>query len=191
MTVAGVTAVQSRVTEIQSLVAALEGRVPVGEAERAGEGSSFATALADAKFSLGSIRAPSAAGTSPDAAQVIDIAQQYLGVPYVYGGTDPNVGLDCSGFVQLVFRQVGIELPRVTYDQVNAGRPVASLADARPGDLIFAVGDRGQRVNGHVGIYLGDGKWIVAPKTGDVVKIADVPTNVTAIRRVLPDGASS
>lgn len=187
MTVDSVMAVQTRVAQIQSLVAALEGRTPVAGTSDTGDDASFATALADARFSLGGT---TTVGSSPDATRVIDIAEKYLGVPYVYGGTDPNVGLDCSGFVQLVFRQVGIELPRVTYDQVHSGTPVASLADARPGDLVFSVGDRGQRVNGHVGIYLGDGKWIVAPKTGDVVKIDDVPSNVTAIRRVLPEGAS-
>ena len=57
-------------------------------------------------------------------------------MPYLWGGTDPAKGLDCSGFVQRSFRDIGVELPRVSADQARAGRPVASLAEARPGDLV-------------------------------------------------------
>lgn len=127
-----------------------------------------------------------ATGTStPRGADVIAAGEKYLGVPYVYGGTDPTKGLDCSGFVQRAYRDVGVELPRVTYDQVKVGTPVAR-EDLAPGDLVFSVGDKGMRVNGHVGIYVGNDKYLVAPKTGDVVKLADLPDRITAIRRVLP-----
>ena len=60
-------------------------------------------------------------------------ARRYLGIPYVWGGTDPAKGLDCSGLVQLVFRDLGYSLPRGAADQAKQGTPVARLADARPG----------------------------------------------------------
>ncbi|MEX2254425.1 MAG: C40 family peptidase [Acidimicrobiia bacterium] len=177
--VSDVMSTQTRIAELQSMLATIEGKTPVATAS--GTAAAGSTGFDDVLAGVG--------GGSEQ--QVVATAKEYLGVPYVYGGTDPAVGLDCSGFVQLVYRRMGVELPRVTYDQVRSGQPVSSLAEARPGDLIFSVGDRGQRVNGHVGIYLGNGKWIVAPRTGDVVKIADVPREITAIRRVLPGATSS
>ena len=106
-------------------------------------------------------------------------AMEYQGIPYLWGGTDPNVGLDCSGFVQHVYRQLGIELPRVSRDQAKAGVEVPSLAEARPGDLIAF----GTPVD-HIAIYVGDGKIIHAPRTGEVVKITDIHRTPTAIRRL-------
>ena len=127
-------------------------------------------------------RGTAAAGGMEQA--VVAAAQQYLGVPYRWGGTDPATGLDCSGFVQRVFRDVGVELPRVSRDQARAGRPVASIEDARPGDLIAF----GSPVD-HIGIYVGGGEMLVAPRTGDVVKRQEVYRTPTAIRRVLPEAA--
>lgn len=124
------------------------------------------------------------AGTAESA--VIAAAEQYLGVPYRWGGTDPDSGLDCSGFVQRVYDDVGIELPRVSRDQATAGRPVASLEEARPGDLVAF----GSPVD-HIGIYIGDGQMLVAPRSGDVVKRQDIYRTPTAIRRVLPDAPGS
>ena len=109
---------------------------------------------------------------------VVEQSMQYLGVPYLWGGTDPDIGLDCSGFVQLVHRDLGIELPRVSRDQAKGGRPVASLAEARPGDVLAF----GEPVN-HVAIYLGDGQMIHAPRRGDVVKVEPIDRPITAIRR--------
>ena len=109
---------------------------------------------------------------------VVEQSMQYLGVPYLWGGTDPGVGLDCSGFVQLVHRELGIELPRVSRDQARGGQPVASLAEARPGDVLAF----GEPVN-HVAIYLGDGQMVHAPRRGDVVKAEPIDRPITAIRR--------
>lgn len=118
------------------------------------------------------------------AAQAIAFARQALGTPYRYGGTDPQNGIDCSGLIQWAYKQVGIDLPRVTYDQVNAGVAV-DPTQMQPGDLVFSQGDIGMRHFGHVGIYIGNGQIIVAPHTGDVVKIAPLPSHVEAVRRVV------
>lgn len=135
--------------------------------------------------------APSAATAAPGTAsgssgpatgeQIVALAERHLGVPYRWGGTDPAHGLDCSGLVQVVFRDAGIELPRVSRDQARVGTPVASLADARPGDLVAF----GSPVD-HIGIYAGNGEMVVAPQTGDVVKVQKIGSRVpTAIRRVV------
>jgi cell wall-associated NlpC family hydrolase len=191
---AGFSAVMARIAEIQRGFAPVSS--PASPASSA-SGSDFASVLAGvqggqatagASAATGALTASVMPGGSARQQQVVDVAKQYLGVPYVYGGTDPSHGLDCSGFVQLVYRRLGIELPRVTYDQVKVGQPV-DRADLQPGDLVFKVGD-GNRVNGHVGIYIGGGQWINAPHTGDVVKIAPLPTNITAIRRIIPNGGS-
>lgn len=114
-------------------------------------------------------------------------ADRYLGIPYVYGGTNPQKGLDCSGFVQRVFADMGIALPRVTYDQVKVGVGIADKDQLQAGDLIFFNGDTGNRPNGHVGIYLGNDMMIDAPHTGATVGHRKVNwNNVTAMRRVNP-----
>ena len=170
----GAAAVQTRIAEIRSKFSA-----PPATARA--DGAAFAGALA---------KAGGPSNTSATAQNVIDIAKQWIGTPYVYGGNEPGKGLDCSGLVQQAFKRIGIDLPRVTYDQVKEGTEVKGIENAKPGDLIFTVGDIGRRVNGHVGIYLGDGKWIEAPYTGANVRITDVPKNITAIRRVIPEAAA-
>lgn len=97
------------------------------------------------------------------AAQVIAFARAQIGKPYVWGATGPD-SYDCSGLTQAAYRSAGVTLPRVTTDQVNAGTTV-SLADAQPGDLIFFYSDVS-----HVGIYIGDGMMIHAPKPGAYVR---------------------
>ncbi|WP_338315553.1 C40 family peptidase, partial [Streptomyces bohaiensis] len=101
---------------------------------------------------------------SAKAATVLAFAERELGKPYVWGGTGPS-GWDCSGLTQAAWRAAGVELPRVTYDQVNVGTRV-SQSELLPGDLIFFY----PGVT-HVGIYVGDGQMIHAPRPGDVVKV--------------------
>ncbi|WP_251550250.1 NlpC/P60 family protein [Neobacillus muris] len=118
---------------------------------------------------------------SPEAAsQLIAYAKQFLGVPYVWGGSTPS-GFDCSGFTSYVFRNaVGISLPRVSSSQQNFGTRIP-LSQVQPGDLVF----RGSPAY-HVGIYIGGGQYIHAPQTGDVVKIAAFnPSNFSSASRVL------
>jgi peptidoglycan DL-endopeptidase CwlO len=166
----GFAAVQGRISEIESRF---------GIANRVSFGSVLASHLGGVRSASSfSGEAPNRlpAGLSP----AIDLAQQHLGVPYVWGGESPS-GFDCSGLIQYVYRQLGVSLPRVAADQARAGQPVAGLADAVPGDLV-AFNDPVD----HIGIYAGNGLMVVAPKTGDVVKVQAIYKEPTAIRRVLP-----
>lgn len=108
---------------------------------------------------------------------VTEYAKNYLGVPYVYGGTSPS-GFDCSGFVQYVYSHFGINLPRVTYSQVNCGE-VVRTEDLQVGDLLFFRGA------GHVGIYVGEGMYIHAPQTGRNISIDPIKRSIYAARRVI------
>jgi len=111
--------------------------------------------------------------------KLIAVAKQYLGVPYVWGGTTPS-GFDCSGFTSYVYRAVGISLPRVSRAQQNVGTRI-SPSQVQPGDLVF-MGNPAY----HVGIYIGGGKYIHAPHTGDVVKISSYnPSSFSSAARVL------
>ena len=127
-----------------------------------------------------------AGGGGVTGAQVVTDAENYLGVPYVYGGTDPKTGLDCSALVQRTYADLGVTLPRTSQEQATVGMPVASLAQAEPGDLV-CFGTPAT----HIGIYVGDGKMIVAPHTGTNVQIQDITSTPSTIRRVLSDPTSS
>lgn len=119
---------------------------------------------------------------------ILNIAKKYAGVPYRWGGTNPATGLDCSGFTQLVFRQAGISLPRVSRDQFAwasaHGRAVNGVSQARPGDLVFYSSNGSPSGIHHVGIYAGNGKYWNAPRSGQVVSLRSVGSP-TYIRRVL------
>jgi peptidoglycan DL-endopeptidase CwlO len=97
---------------------------------------------------------------------VVGLAMQYLGIPYVYGGSTP-AGFDCSGFVMYVYAQVGVSLPHNAAAQYGYGTPV-DISQLQPGDLVFFNG------LGHNGIYIGGGQFIHSPHTGDVVKISSL-----------------
>jgi hypothetical protein len=172
--------VQARISEIQSRFVSAPPRASSGGWTRAASAAGLTGAAATSSSG-------SSGGTASESAVVAE-AQKYLGVPYLWGGTDPAKGLDCSGFTQLVFGNLGIDLPRVSSQQATAGRPVASLAEARPGDLVFFDYSKDRPGIDHVGIYLGDGKMIDSPKPGDKVDIRNVG-KPTLIRRVLPDAA--
>ncbi|HEV7872492.1 MAG TPA: transglycosylase SLT domain-containing protein, partial [Modestobacter sp.] len=123
-------------------------------------------------------------------AEVVGAATRYLGVPYAWGGTDPSTGLDCSGLTQRVYADLGISIPRTSSQQATAGRPVASLDEAKPGDLVFYDYSSGRAGIDHVGIYIGGGKMIAAPQEGEAVKVQSVG-NPTLIRRILPDDTAT
>lgn len=153
--------------------------------------TAFADALAQAQSLTGATGATEATGTGGAAEdQIVANAKKYLGIPYLWGGTDPAKGLDCSGFTQRAYKDMGIAIPRVSADQARGGRQVASVADARPGDLVFYDNSSSRAGIDHVAMYIGDGKIIQAPRTGDVVKISDVGSPI-AIRRYLPETTSA
>jgi cell wall-associated NlpC family hydrolase len=194
MTVSDVT---SRIAQIQSQLALLAPRQTGAPAFTlpATTGTTGATGSTGTLGDTGTIGDPGttyptdplAGGTGgPTATDVVDEARKYLGVPYLWGGTDPRRGLDCSGLVQLVYGNLGVDLPRVSYEQAKAGRPVANLAAAQPGDLLAF----GSPVH-HIAIYIGNGKMIEAPRPGLDVRVSSVYETPTAIRRVLPEGVSA
>ena len=116
-------------------------------------------------------------------ARVVAIAMQYLGIPYVWGGASPSQGFDCSGLTMYVFAQIGVSLPHFAAAQYRMGVPV-SRDQLQPGDLVFFRG------LGHMGMYIGGGNFIHAPRTGDVVKISSLSesyyvANWVGARRVL------
>jgi soluble lytic murein transglycosylase-like protein len=169
----GVHGVLSRMAELQDQL----GLNPAPAAATGGaSGAKFASALAGATgATTGGI-----ASTGPTGGDIVEAAKKYLGTPYVFGGDDPAKGLDCSALVQRAYRDLGVDLPRNSWQQAKAGRPVASLSDAKPGDILAF-----NSPVDHVAIYLGDNKMIAAPKPGDRVKIQSVYETPSAIRRVI------
>ena len=106
--------------------------------------------------------------------QIAAKAKQYLGVPYKWGGTSPS-GFDCSGFVYYVYRSMGINISRTITTMYKQGTPV-SKSDLQPGDIVIFQNTYKSGLS-HVGIYVGDGKFIHAPSSGKVVSYADLYSN--------------
>ena len=108
---------------------------------------------------------------------IVDYACQFIGNPYVWGGTSLTDGADCSGFVQSVFAHFGISLPRTTYDQINAGVEV-SYDQVMPGDLIC--------YDGHIGIYIGNGQIVNAQNPEQGIGISPATyTTILSVRRIV------
>jgi cell wall-associated NlpC family hydrolase len=100
----------------------------------------------------------------PFGKRVVGYAKRFVGTRYVYGGSTPHSGFDCSGFVRYVYEHFGVSLPHSSYAQFSVGRHIGRRS-LRPGDLVFFDG------LGHVGMYVGNGRFIHAPHTGTRVRV--------------------
>jgi cell wall-associated NlpC family hydrolase/soluble lytic murein transglycosylase-like protein len=194
--VGGLSRVRSRIDQLETMInGTTSSPSPTSATSAAGmlggtENPAFASALLQALSGTQATAGTAGTGTrsakTPVSADVgkraVDLAKTYTGVPYLWGGTNPKKGLDCSGLVQLVYRKLGIDLPRVSQQQEHSGEAVASLSQAQPGDLVFF----GSPAT-HVGIYVGDGKMIDAPRSGQTVGVHKLWRTPSAIRRVVPE----
>ena len=171
----------TRVTQIQATLTQLAGRFPAATSATAAAFSGTLEAVAAASPTA-SAQTGSTTG-SVAGSELVDTAQKYLGVPYVFGGKDES-GMDCSGLVQRVLKDLGIDAPRTVKDQQKLGTEVASLAEAKPGDLIVT------RNSDHIVIYAGNDQIIHAPYAGRAVSLQDnylKDADILTIRRVVPD----
>ena len=139
------------------------------------------TAIRGLQLALQPVSLPPGFASQPPAAigaYVVTIAERYLGVRYLWGGNNPDDGFDCSGFVQYVYAQIGVKLPHYAATQYATTQRIDG-SELEPGDLVFFE----PRADGpgHVGIYVGDGIFIEAPHTGDVVKFESIADEAALI----------
>jgi cell wall-associated NlpC family hydrolase len=171
--------VESQLAERRRLLSSIKSQIAeIQAAERARELQAAATArarLASRENTVSDETVVGAAATTAEGVSVappsqyggvVGVAMQYLGVPYVWGGSAPS-GFDCSGFVMYVYSQVGVSLPHNAAAQFGSGVAI-SRDQLEPGDLVFFNG------LGHVGLYIGGGQFVHAPHTGDVVKVSSL-----------------
>jgi cell wall-associated NlpC family hydrolase len=134
---------------------------------------------------------------SASAARILNTADDYLGVPYKWGGTSPETGFDCSGYVRFVFARQGVQLPRTSREQAGAGQGVtARVSQLRQGDIMLFAETR--KPISHVAIYAGDGRIIHSSSSGGGVRFDDLGTkrgqwfvqHMVAARRLTSDGRS-
>ncbi|WP_380176282.1 NlpC/P60 family protein [Kineococcus sp. DHX-1] len=185
----GIAEIQSRIADIEARIAQFTGTTGQTLATTLSTSTSAASGeFANVLSSTGSgvagavsrgtrVLNDAALGGGSTGQRLLDVASQFKGVPYKWGGTTPS-GFDCSGLIQYAGKQIGLNLPRTAAQQATVGTEVPSLDQARPGDLVVLE-------NGHhIGIYVGNGQMLHAPKTGDVVKISKVWETPMTIRRL-------
>lgn len=172
-----------RAMQISRLLLALTFALSLGQSAHADE-------PAQATFAAAETSMLSEYGSAAE--QLVDQALEYLGVRYRFGGTSPDTGLDCSGLVLNVFRNaIGLDLPRTASEMAKLGDKIGRQ-ELKPGDLVFFNTMR--RTFSHVGIYLGDGKFVHAPSRGGKVRIETISDGYWSKRfngaRRLVDGAT-
>ncbi|MFE9365151.1 NlpC/P60 family protein [Streptomyces sp. NPDC006978] len=155
-------AVRTKLADARKLLATLTAEQRAGYERSADAAHGGSGVRADRGIPRGSVAAPNAR-----AAQAVDFAYGALGKPYVWGATGP-ASFDCSGLTQAAWRAAGVSLPRTTYTQINAGQRV-SRSELAPGDLVFFYSGVT-----HVGLYIGGGQMIHAPRPGAPVRIAPI-----------------
>lgn len=159
--------IEKQLAQRKSMLAGLESEVAALEAEAEARARAAAASVSRSKSTSKSGGKKFPPPTRAPRTEVVNIAKKYLGAPYHWGASGPN-SFDCSGFTMFVYRQVGVSLPHSSRAQINSGQRV-SRDDLKPGDLVFF----GSPIH-HVGIYVGGGMYIHAPRTGDVVKISSL-----------------
>ena len=173
--------VTDALSTIQRIQGTFDTIAPASKTAAAEKSSAMFAALVQAL----QVSQESAPGSSTSGESIVDAAETYEGVPYVFGGTSRD-GIDCTGLVQQALADAGIDVGRSMDAQMTAGTEVDSLAEAQPGDLIVLDG------GAHIVIYSGDGKVIHAPYEGRTVTEQDVwfdESDIVTIRRVAPDAA--
>lgn len=171
-----------RIDQLATQVAALRpSRADASSASR------FGTELAAQVSASSAVGASSLGSTSVTGEAIVAKAKEYVGVPYVLGGNDKS-GIDCSGLVQQVLGELGIDVPRRVSQQQSVGVEVPSLAEAQPGDLIVTNNAD------HVVIYAGDGMIVHAPYPGRTVSYQKNyldESEIQTIRRVVPEASAA
>ncbi|MGX7681058.1 transglycosylase SLT domain-containing protein [Jatrophihabitans sp. DSM 45814] len=182
----GVSSILARISQLQAQFPQLAPPVlkPTATNTATNAATNAATSFAAALNSASAVSSPASSG-GLTGSQVVASAEKYLGVPYVFGGTT-SAGIDCSGLVQRAYGDLGVQLPRLSWDQAKTGTAVPDLAHAQPGDIL-GFGNPAE----HVAIYLGDNMMIAAPQPGENVKIQSVYETPASIRRIVaPDTAN-
>ncbi len=158
-------AIERRLADRKRMLAGLEAEIAaIEEAERARAEAAARAAVSRSNAAASSSQRSFPPPTRAPRSEVVNIAKRYLGAPYQWAASGPD-RFDCSGFTLFVYRQVGVSLPHSSRAQYGVGEKV-SRSDLQPGDLVFF----GSPIR-HVGIYVGGGNYIHAPRTGDVVRI--------------------
>ena len=163
------------VIQVQARMASIEARLAADRA--APTASSFTDALTAV---AGATSSANRTGAPPTSAELRRAAEDLVGIPYVWGGTDPSTGFDCSGFVGYVFKEkLGLLLPRTSREISKVGEEVPK-SELEPSDLVFFKTMR--QTFSHVGIYLGNNQFVHAPRTGQSIRVEDMRQSYWARR---------